>query len=386
MPDPLIAVIGSVQPSRANDIRLKDPAEGEKAAEVIGHALAKRKCRLVAYSAAELSVEHLVVRGYVAECNSNPSLKDFAREPGRIEVPYSANDPRPEFPELQSNPEPFFHFQADRNPSWASSFYRSLSTLDAVIFMGGSYTTYVAGTVAISHRKPVAPLLAFGGAAEDLWKELSPEPGVLEQDQINLLTSRPNIETAGLLIDNLLGQQKKISEKRRLANVTKQWTPASFQVLVALPFLVAAMIAVPFTWDNPDLQRTTLLSILLFSPLLAGISGATARITVDAFGGNVSESKSNLLRTAGLGAIAGAVAGLLFIIAQLVAMSPEIGAAIWSKQAGRLVPFAVIIGFIAGFTLDAVFRRLAGVNVITDEMLKTLTERVNAEAGQGLKR
>jgi hypothetical protein len=59
MSDPLIAVIGSVQPSRATDIRLKDPVEGEKAAEIIGRALAKRKCRLVAYSAAELSVEHL---------------------------------------------------------------------------------------------------------------------------------------------------------------------------------------------------------------------------------------------------------------------------------------------------------------------------------------
>ena len=45
------------------------------------------------------------------------------------------------------------------------------------------------------------------------------------------------------------------------------------------------------------------------------------------------------------------------------------------QQAGRLVPFAVLIGFIAGLTLDAVFRRLAGVNVITDDMLKTLSER-----------
>jgi hypothetical protein len=73
-----------------------------------------------------------------------------------------------------------------------------------------------------------------------------------------------------------------------------------------------------------------------------------------------------------LGAIAGGVAGALFIVAQLVAMSPEIGQSIWSKQAGRLVPFAVLVGFIAGLTLDAVFRKLVGVNVLSDEMLKTL--------------
>jgi hypothetical protein len=382
MSDPLIAVIGSVQPSRATDIRLKDPVEGEKAAEIIGRALAKRKCRLVAYSAAELSVEHLVVRGYVAECNSNPTLKEFAGEPARIEVPYSANDPRPEFPELISNPEPFFHFQADPNPSWASSFYRSLGKLDAVIFMGGSHTTYIAGTVAVSHRKPVAPLLAFGGAAEDLWKELSREPGILEQDEIDLLTSRPNPKTADALVNNLLEQNRRIAERQRESEAARQRTLASLQVFIAVPFLIVAMGAVPFTWDNPDLQRTTLLFILLFGPLFAGVSGATARTAFEAAGGNVSEDKPNFVRTCGLGAIAGAIAGTLFIIAQLVAMSPEISQAIWSKQAGRLVPFAVIIGFIAGLTLDAVFRRLAGVNVITDEMLKTLTERVSSSPGR----
>jgi hypothetical protein len=381
MADPLIAVIGSVQPARASDIGLKNATEGERAAESIGRALARQKCRIVAYSAAELSVEHLVVRGYVGECAANAELKSFASEAGRVEVPYSTSDQRPRFPEQDKVPEPFFAFQPDRNPSWASSFYRSLSQVDAVILMGGSHTTYIAGTVAMSHRKPVAPVFAFGGAAEGLWKELSPEAGLVEQREIDLLTSSTwDSQTADTLIKNLLAQKKRIADKQLDIEHARQRKAAARQVYISVPLLIAALAAVPFTWDNPDLQRPTLLTVLLLSPVLAGISGAAARTAFESVGGGVAADATNVGRTWGLGAIAGGIAGALFIIAQLVAMSPEIGQPIWSKQAGRLVPFAVLIGFIAGLTLDAVFRKLVGINVITDEMLRTLTERGNTHS------
>ena len=41
--------------------------------------------------------------------------------------------------------------------------------------------------------------------------------------------------------------------------------------------------------------------------------------------------------------------------------------ALQESQASRLVPFTVGIGFIAGLTLDAVFRRLLKVDVIRTE-------------------
>jgi hypothetical protein len=123
---------------------------------------------------------------------------------------------------------------------------------------------------------------------------------------------------------------------------------------------------------NPALSKQVLLSLLLIAPLLAGISGATARTAFESVGDSVSQEPSNLGRTCGLGAVAGGVAGALFIIAQLVAMSPEIDPSVWSKQAGRLVPFSALIGFIGGLTLDAVFRKLVGVNVISDEALNKL--------------
>jgi hypothetical protein len=376
MADPLIAVIGSVQPARAAEIKLRNAADGERAAENIGRALARQRCRIVAYSDAEQSVEHLVVRGYVDECRSNSEIKAFAGTPERIEVPYSANDGVPQFPEQKDVPELFFKFSPDRNPSWASSFYRSLSQVDGVILMGGSHSTYIAGTVAISHRKPVAPIFTFGGAAEELWKELSPESGLLEQREIDLMTShsweRQNSDT---LVENLLKQRKRIADRRQEAEIANQRTAATRHVYISVPLLMAALSAIPFTWDNSELQRTNLLIILLLSPLLAGISGAAARTAFESVGGAVSPGWPNVGRTCGLGAIAGVIAGALFIVAQLVAMSPEISQPIWSKQAGRLVPFAVLIGFIAGLTLDAVFRKLVGFNVVTDEVLKILGER-----------
>jgi len=297
----------------------------------------------------------------------------FASQPGRVEVRYSASDRRPQFPEQQIKPEPFFLFFPDRNPSWASSFYRSLSQVDGVILMGGSHTTYVAGTVAISQRKPTAPIFAYGGAAEKLWRELSPEPGLLEQREIDLMTSDSwQSETSDFLIRILLEQNKRITNRRMETEALRQSNAANKHIYIAVPLLVMALFAVPFTWDNPDLSKASLLSLLLLSPLLAGVSGATARTAFEAVGRPLSERPPSVGRTCGLGAIAGGIAGALFIVAQLVAMSPEIGQSIWSKQAGRLVPFAVLVGFIAGLTLDAVFRKLVGVNVLTDEMVNTL--------------
>ena len=67
------------------------------------------------------------------------------------------------------------------------------------------------------------------------------------------------------------------------------------------------------------------------------------------------------------------VSGLLFISAQLSAMpsdSGEVMAKLQQAQASRLVPFALAIGFIAGLTLDAVFRKLTGIDVVRTEAVE----------------
>jgi hypothetical protein len=367
MGSPLVTVIGSVYPARAEEIGLKNVVVGEQAAEAIGGALAKHKCRLVAYSDEHWSVDLPIVRGYVAEASAMGDTADLG-----IEVHYSTSDEPPHFSEQDTSPH-LFEFRPDKNQSWASSFYRSLSRVDGVILLGGGHSTYIAGTVALSHRKPVLAIAAFGGAAENIWRELAPESGLLEQSEIDHMAApKFTSQTANTLVSNLLKQAQRGRDQQKTRDAISRQHYAVRHVYVALPFLILSLAAVPFTWDNPSVPRTWLLTLLLVSPLLAGVSGATARTAFEAVGGHRSEAAPEISRTCGLGGIAGGVAGALFIIAQLVAMSPEITPEIWSKQAGRLVPFAALIGFIGGLTLDAVFRKLAGTSVISDEVLRTL--------------
>jgi hypothetical protein len=96
------------------------------------------------------------------------------------------------------------------------------------------------------------------------------------------------------------------------------------------------------------MHKVILMSLLIYAPLLSGISGATARSAFDAVGSKAPKEVPNLARTIGLGAIAGGMAGALFVITQLMAISPEVLGPTWTKMAGRLVPLSVLIGFIGG--------------------------------------
>jgi hypothetical protein len=292
-----------------------------------------------------------------------------------IEVHYStASDRAPHFPEEKKRPK-MFKYRGDDRPSWASSFYRSLSKVDGVVLMGGGETTYVAGTVALMHKKPVMAIATFGGSAEQIWRELTREPGILEEDEWQEMAIPSwSPQRADTLVKNALAQMRRLREREKREHAAMRGHRAINHVYVAVPLLLASLSPIPFTWDNPNLPKWFVLMLVLFSPLLAGISGATARTAYEAIGNRLSQDPANLAMTAGLGAIAGGVAATLFVITQLVAISPEVNDPIFSKQAGRLVFFAAIIGFIGGLTLDAVFRKLSGMNVISDETLKTLMD------------
>jgi hypothetical protein len=219
-------------------------------------------------------------------------------------------------------------------------------------------------------------IATFGGAAQDIWKELTPETGILEQaelDRMNVRNWAPNI--ARELVQNLLTQRQRLQTQLRtlrdrdLEHDRRQRT--RYHILVAVATLVIAFAPVPLTWDNPALGRILLISLLFASPLFSGISGATTRTGFETLANTLIREPPPLLNACGLGAVAGLIAGCLFITAQLVAMSPEIGDQVWSKQAGRLVPFASLVGFIGGLTLDAVFRKLSGIDIVSVEALKT---------------
>jgi hypothetical protein len=69
-----------------------------------------------------------------------------------------------------------------------------------------------------------------------------------------------------------------------------------------------------------------------------------------------------VLATLAVGLVAGGVAGVLFIAAQLTA-NPDLTTGI-EKYAQRSIPFALAVGFVAGLTSDAVFGKLLGLDVV----------------------
>jgi hypothetical protein len=80
-------------------------------------------------------------------------------------------------------------------------------------------------------------------------------------------------------------------------------------------------------------------------PANAGVAGSTIRLVFDLRQGSLPLSRQSAITTAALGLIAGGVAGLLFITAQVTTVAETVTA----KQSGKLVPFGVVIGFHSGF-------------------------------------
>jgi hypothetical protein len=115
-----------------------------------------------------------------------------------------------------------------------------------------------------------------------------------------------------------------------------------------------------------------LLLILMLVPAMAGVSGALLRSSVDYLQGREDQKTPPLGRTTALGAIAGGIAGLLFVSAQLVTVPAEVAVDIWLKQTGRLVPFALLVGVIAGLTPELIFGKLTRLDVLRSEILERL--------------
>ena len=129
-------------------------------------------------------------------------------------------------------------------------------------------------------------------------------------------------------------------------------------ILAGLLFL-AALAIVPWVWG----QNTLAVWMLFFAPLLAGGAGATIRPMVDRLRGAQGVT-SAVLATVVLGLVAGGIAGVLFVTAQLTADPTITDGAKLLPYAQRSIPFAVGVGFVAGLSSDAVFGKLLGLDVL----------------------
>ncbi len=362
---PLIAVVGCASEARKDVLKVYDADIARRAAEDVGRELAKAKCRLLIYSSCPDFIEFEVVRGYMAANSAGTNL---------IQVRYPLSVSQAPFPG-QTDCEQLFDWRPDRSNDWEVSFYRSLEEVDGIILIGGGDSTLIAGLVAMGHRLPTFALASFGGAAAKVWESLSAQRDLVSPEDVSLM-ARPKWtpETAKACVASLQGQRDRLeaeAQTRKLLEVRRSGI-LTRQAVVAAILFIAAIAAVPVAWGN-ELSYRSLLFLLFLCPVLSGISGATIRMIFDWRQGATPHAASSALVTAALGLVAGGVSGLLFISAQLSAI-PQTNDAVVAKlqaaQASRLVPFALAIGFVAGLTLDAVFRKLTGIDVVRTDVVE----------------
>jgi hypothetical protein len=339
---PLIAIVGSVDPARQYDPPLRDPQQAIKACEELGQELAGRGCRIVVYTSAPGFIEAHVVRGYVASGQARPESIEV-HHPQRTGI---------DFPELASD-RAVFKPRPDDSPDWEVSFYRSLRRTDGVLLVGGGWSGYITGLIALAYRLPVVTVAAFGGSAERAWEVLNRDRGHATEEEVAAMAGSWHAGSAAKLIASLVAaHDRQLGEARERERRSRSFQRRStVAAIVAAVLFIASVATIPVSsaWEAGS---TGLLAALHVAPLLAGTAGSLVRVVFDA--------DRDWAKTAMLGLAAGGVASLLFVATQLVA-SPDI---LDGPGAHRLLFFAVPMAFIAGFTFDAVYSKLRATDVI----------------------
>ena len=339
MESPLIAIVGDTSPNRTFAPPMKDPKKAKQAAEELGVELAKHGARLLVYGGPFL--EEDVVRGFV----SGRPAKDRS-----ILMWYTKDQEPPPFAEEASHPNLFVR-RSERGANWEIAFYRSIARADGVILIGGGNATHISGQVAIGTRRAILSLAEFGGAAAKVWETLSAGEDLPTRDEIDLMARPWGNDSAAACVKALLTQH----ERRR----TIEGTPRPIMSVLAAILFLPALAIVPWVWGRNVFD----VWMLFIAPLLAGGAGAAIRPVVDRLRGAQGVAPA-VLATVVLGLVAGGVAGVLFVTAQLTADPQLAVAADFAPYARRSIPFAVGVGFIAGLTADAVFGKLLGLDVV----------------------
>lgn len=340
---------------------MKTSPGAASAAEDVGRELAKAGFRILVYSSGPDYLEGPIVRGFVAS---------QAARNGTIQVRYPLHGQKPSFPEQQTHAK-VFDWRPDHSPDWEISFYQSLNDVQGILLLGGGASTLIAGMVAIGHRSAILALAAFDGKATEVWKALRPGRDLPSPDEIALMarpdwSSETAVECVAALKDQLARRAEE-ERQRRLDELRKE-TSVTWHAVIAVVLFLLAVVCVPYaarisTAGQPQLlavSQPQLMWLLFLSPLLAGVAGSTIRLVFDLRQGSAPLTRQSAITTAALGLVAGGVAGLLFITAQ----SSTTDGPVTATQASKLVPFGVVIGFIAGLTLDAVFRKLISSDVV----------------------
>ena len=369
MSAPLIAIVGSVASTRSDyDPPLRNAEVAREAAEQLGAELARAGNRIIVYSGDPRFIEGDIVRGYVASGRAQPDS---------IQIRYPqilGAGQFPSFPE-QSTHETLFDVRADRHTNWEISFYMSLKDATGIVLIGGARSALVTGLVAQSYRIPLVPVATFGGSAQTVWA-LASGPSLTEAERNLMGRPRWAADSAEKLVRALADQAERlraeraeqIRSERLAANALRQ------RAFVAAGLVLAAVILTTVGLFAPTLNPVLFGLLFLGTPLFAGASGGVVRTILDSNRGLVHTPEHSAPTSAVLGMIAGLIAALLFVLAQVATNSAikHLADAI-DEHLKLLIPFALVVGFVAGLTLEAVFGKLERTDVVNVAPITTKT-------------
>jgi hypothetical protein len=347
----LIAIVGSVDASRAQQLDLRDTDGAAGACEALGRELAAQGLDIVVYSSAPTFIEGHIVSGYAASDDVPP---------GSIQVRAPQRYGTAQFPEADSRPV-LFDNRPDASEDWEVSFYRSLVETDGVLLVGGGRSTYVTGLIALAFRIPIAAVASFGGRAVRVWQALKRIHNDAEPEEISLMGGNWREDMAAPIVQSLIAQSQRRAARQEAErrDARKDERRASIGLLVAAVCVILALGLIPLSYSFTPGTGTSI-ALLIAAPLFAAIAGAIVRHSF--------EKGHEWFRTGVLGMAVGSVSALLFIAAQLLT-TPDV---LSSSDARRLLWFVVPVGFVAGLTFDAVYRKLRSQDVTRSDVLNQL--------------
>lgn len=352
-----VAIIGSIDPQRSKDLGLRGLDEAAKAAVELGRELANAQMRIMVYSSDAAFIEPAVVRGYIQSGK-------FA--PNSIEVRYPFDSKQPSFPE-QADHSGAFDFRVSTSRDWEVAFYQSMLDADAVIAIGGGNSTLIAGVIAIGLGRPVVAISGFGGAAAKLWSAIPPDR-LLSDERAFMADQNWTPGHAERVTRCLRAQRDRAAEaaaeKARASSRAR--SDANRRALIAAVLFIACLAVWPLAWIYAGGDRNWLIIPLIGGALLAGASGATVRQILDPLQPGATADPTTGISVAFLGMVAGGMTALIFILSEMFALPDAADAKVAAEHAKRLVPFAIVIGFLAGLTLDVAFRKLRSEQTLTD--------------------
>lgn len=353
-----IAIVGSADAKRKYDPPLKNHGVVEQAAADLGRALAEGGFGLIVYSATPDFIETHVVRGYI---------DSGLAKPRSIHVRYPLGGPGTDVKFQHEDEQPgLFHRQPDHHQYWQMSFYQSLLDADGVIIVGGAESAFMTGIVARMNNVPCAALATFGGSAESVWRAAL---GSLATDEHRQIMSQPSWHpTQAALVVRLLKEQREAIEARKRTDAAARTRAEQVQrrrLIYAAAACVMAVVLTGIGWFSTSPPVWLFATAFFGTPLLAGIGGGLARLIFNDYHGDTPRAGQTTGQSMVLGMIAGLVAAVLFVLAQLASNPDASNLSSGIPPAlGRLIAFELIVGLIGGFTLEAVFDKIKRTDVL----------------------